>query len=134
MAADSDMIELVLPGTQAYFNITETFSKGELTKSHAKKLIPAAKGFDLIVTFVAPDAAGKLLGMDEVRELGENRFSGIHPENLAGWLLQNPSKLSNRSHPPPLAQARKTLILFWIAASNVRMVLIGYWGGEMDFD
>jgi len=42
----------------------------------------------------------KLLGVDEVGELSEHKFSGMHPESLAGNLLgENRLKFSNRSHP-----------------------------------
>jgi hypothetical protein len=72
-----------------------------LSKNHAEKLIPAGKCFYFIVTAVASHAAAKLFWMDQIGELGEDKFSGIHPGNLAKDLLgENRAKISNRSHFP----------------------------------
>jgi len=101
-AAYSQVIELILTRTQTGFHIAQTLSKSELTKSHAEKLIPTGKSFDLIISLIAAHTAAKLLRVDQVGELGENKFSGIHPGSLAEKLLcGNRIKLSSRSHPLP---------------------------------
>ena len=99
-AANAQVIELILARAQTGFHIAEAFPKGELAKSHAEKLIPAGEGFYFIVSVIAAHAAAKLLRVDQVGELGENKFSGIHPGSLAKNLLgENRIKTSSRSHP-----------------------------------
>src|SRR5437667_5794631 len=93
------MIELILTGTQTGFDIAEAFSKSELTKDHAEKLIPAGEAFYFVVSVVASDTAAKLFWMDQIGDLGEDKFSGMHPGSLAKDLLdENRAKISNRSH------------------------------------
>jgi len=71
-----------------------------LAKSHAQKLVPTREGFYFVVSVVASHTAAKLLGVDQVGELGENDFPSVHPGSLAKNLLDaNRLKLSNRSHP-----------------------------------
>ena len=101
------MIELILARAQTGFNIAEAFPKGELAKGHAQKLIPAGEGLYLVVSVVASHTAAKLLGMDQISELGEDEFSGMHPESLAKDLLgKNRVKTSNRSHLRPFINSR----------------------------
>src|SRR6266566_5970395 len=76
------MVELILTRAQTGFNIAEAFPKGELTKGHAQKLIPAGEGFYFVVSVVASHTPTKLLWMDQISELGEDKFSGMHPETL----------------------------------------------------
>src|ERR1035437_956989 len=94
------VIELVLTRTQTGFHIAQTFPKGELTKSHAEKLIPTGERFHLIVAVIAPHTTAKLFGVDQIGELGENEFSSVHSQSLAENLLaENRANNSNRSHP-----------------------------------
>ena len=80
--------------------IREESPKGELAKGHTEKLTPTGEGFYLVIAVITSDTAVKLLGVDEVGELGEHKFSGMHPCILAGNLLgENRLKYSNRSHP-----------------------------------
>src|SRR6266581_4367837 len=101
------MVELILTRAQTGFNIAEAFPKGELTKGHAQKLIPAGEGFHFVVSVVASHTATKLLWMDQISELGEDKFSGMHPESLAKNLLcKNPVKHSNRSQLLPFINSQ----------------------------
>jgi hypothetical protein len=53
-----------------------------------------------------------LLWMNQVGELSENEFSGIHPGSLANDLLgENRGKTSSRSHPTTSAKGPKILTL-----------------------
>jgi hypothetical protein len=101
------MVELILTRAQTGFNIAEAFPKGELTKGHAQKLIPAGEGFYFVVSVVASHTPTKLLWMDQISELGEDKFSGMHPESLAKNLLsENCLKTLNRSHLLPCINAQ----------------------------
>src|SRR5665213_1114849 len=100
LAMNAQVIELLVARAQTGFHIAETFPKGELAKSHAKKLVPAGEGFHFVVSAVASHTAVKLLRMNQVGELGENKLSGIHPGSLANDMLgENRIKTSSRSHP-----------------------------------
>jgi hypothetical protein len=105
LAANPQVIELIVAGAQTGFHIAEAFAKRELAERHTKKLVPAGEGFYFVVSVVAAHTAAKLLRLDQVGELGENKFSGIHPGSLAKKLLaENRIKSSSRSHPPSCAK------------------------------
>ena len=72
------MIKLGLLGTETGFDIAETFAVGELSKGQTKELIPAGEIFDVAIALVAIDTNLKLVGREEVHELGENRSAKIH--------------------------------------------------------
>jgi hypothetical protein len=94
------VIELIVARAQTGFHIAETFPEGELAEGHAKKLAPAGEGFYFVIPVIASHATVKLLRVDQVSELGENKFSSIHPGSLAKELLgENRIKTSSRSHP-----------------------------------
>jgi len=82
-APDAKVIQLVLPGTKANLDIAKTLAKSELAESHTQELIPTREGFDFVVTSIALDTSPKLLRVDGVHELSEDKFSGVHPESLA---------------------------------------------------
>ena len=93
------VIELIVARAQTCFHIAETFPKGKLAKSHAKKLAPAGEGFHFVISVIASHTAAKLLRVDQVGQLGENKFSSVHPCSLAKHLLgENCIKTSSRSH------------------------------------
>jgi hypothetical protein len=52
LTANSQVIKLILARAQTGFHISEAFPKGELAKSHAKKLVPAGEGFYFVVSVV----------------------------------------------------------------------------------
>jgi hypothetical protein len=72
------MIELGLLGTETGFDIAETFAVGELSKGQTKELIPAGEIFDVAIALVSIDANLKLVGREEIHELGENGSAKIH--------------------------------------------------------
>jgi len=76
---------------------------------------------------IAPDAAVKLFGVDQVGELGENDFSSVHPGSLAKGLLgENRLKLSNRSQPLSHSKTRSTLSQTAVRSFNTRTVVRNY--------
>jgi hypothetical protein len=99
-AVKAQVIELVATRAQTRFHIAEALPKGELAKSHTEKLTPTREALYFIVAVISSDTTVKLLGVDEISELSEHKFSGMHPGSLAGNLLgENRLKFSNRSHP-----------------------------------
>ena len=63
--------------------------------------------------------------MDQVRELGEDKFSDVHPDSLAGKLLvANAPKLSNRSHLSARTKPLSILILNPVDLLNTRTVVV----------
>jgi hypothetical protein len=90
----------MLARAQTDFDVAQTFTKSKLAESHAQELIPTREGFDLIIALIAADAAAKLLGMYQVKNLRKNKLPDIHSATLAEDLLgKNAQKYSNRSHP-----------------------------------
>jgi hypothetical protein len=75
-----------LLGTKTGFYIAETFAIGELSKGQTKELIPAREILDVAIALVAIDTHLKLVGGEELHELGENRAAKIHrlPPERAG--------------------------------------------------
>ena len=60
-SSKAHMIEFLVIAPEAGLDISETFAIGELSKSHAKKLIPAGKGFDLVVAPISFDALAEFV-------------------------------------------------------------------------
>jgi len=81
------MVELILAGAEAGFDIAETLSISQLAKGHTEELIPAGKGFNLIASAIALDMAAKKLRVNKVHELGERVFFGKHSDRLARTML-----------------------------------------------
>jgi hypothetical protein len=77
-AAKAHMIKLGLSDAQACLNISKALPKGELSKGHAKELVPASETFDFVVPFVSCHAFTELVLRQEVHQLRENRFAGVH--------------------------------------------------------
>ncbi len=70
-ATNSQVVELLLAGAQASFYVRQAIPVSQLAKGHAKKLVPAGKGFDLIETPVAAHTPLELLPVNEVGQLRE---------------------------------------------------------------
>ena len=78
VSAKAHVIEFLLVAAKTGLDISETFAIGELGKGHAEELIPAGKGFDLVVALVALDTFLKFVLGKELHQLGENGFPNIH--------------------------------------------------------
>jgi hypothetical protein len=72
------MIELGLCGTKTSLDIPKALPVRELGESHAKILIPAGKGLDLVMPVVTIDALVKLVHRQTIHQLRENRLPRIH--------------------------------------------------------
>jgi hypothetical protein len=72
------VVELLLLGAKTGFDIPETFSIGQLGKSHTKKLIEATEGFDLVVPVVSLHATTQGMHGKMFHHLGENDLSDMH--------------------------------------------------------
>ena len=77
-AANAHVIKLVALGTQAGFDIAQTFPIGQLGKGHAEKLVEACNRLDLVVPLVALDAPPEAVQGKMVDDLGENQFASRH--------------------------------------------------------
>jgi len=67
---------LAAPG--AGLDVSEAFAITELGKNHTEELVPAGKGFDLVVAPISFDALAELVAGQEFQELRENGFAGVH--------------------------------------------------------
>ena len=92
----AQVVELILTGTEAGFDVGQTIPISQLTKGHAEKLVPAGEGFDLVVSGIEMDAPLKALGVDMVHKLGEYVFLGKHFRGVARKVLgEKPEKWAN---------------------------------------
>ncbi len=97
--AKAQVIELVVARAQADFNVGQAVSVSQLREGHGKELIPTGEVTNAVVTLVAIDASAKLLGVNPLHDLRENRLCGAHFRILALSVLWKSAKQSrNRSH------------------------------------
>jgi hypothetical protein len=88
-----------LTRAQTDFDVGQTLAISDLSERHGKKLVPTGEVTDPIVAVVALDTAAKLLGVNPIHDLTENRLFGAHDASLASRLLLKMTKpSSNRSH------------------------------------
>ena len=86
--ADAHVVKLRARRTQTCFDIAKTFPIGQLSESHAQKLIPAGKALELAVAVVTIDASPEFRRRKKIHQLREDRFARIHV-------------------PPPVAKSRQ---------------------------
>ena len=72
------MIKFLFLGTQADFDIAQTFAIGDLSKRHAEVLIEAGELFYFVIALISGNAAAKGVQWHEVHDLRENEFAGVH--------------------------------------------------------
>src|SRR5258706_9779561 len=89
------VVEMSAARIKAGLNVTEAFTPGQLGKSHADKLAPARELADLVIPAQACNAALELLGMNNLKKLSQDEFSGVHPRTMR---LAKRKQTSNRSH------------------------------------
>jgi hypothetical protein len=93
------VIQLVLLGSQAGFDIPEAFAVGQLSEGHAEVMVEAGKLFDLEVAIVAFYALMKGMEWKMLHHLRENELSGIHSSHLRTLLCEDcwsSGKISSR--------------------------------------
>ena len=59
--SDAHMVELVFRSSETCLDIPQVFAASELSKGHAKKLVPAGKALDLVIAIVSSDAFAKFV-------------------------------------------------------------------------
>jgi len=77
------MVQLGLQRVQTDFDVSQTHSVGQLSKSHAEKLIEAREPANAIIAAVFENAAFQLSLRQEGHELGEEKLPGMHCQVLS---------------------------------------------------
>ena len=77
------MLEFWFNGIQTGFDIAEAVPIGQLSESHAEKLIEAGEVPDAIVSFVLADAAVEIAPRQGVHELREEILLRVHNQVLS---------------------------------------------------
>ena len=72
--------------TQAGLNVAQPFPEGQLGKDHTQKLVAGTETFADSRHGISLQASRKLLGIEHVRDLGENKPASVHPL----WRLEIP--------------------------------------------
>ena len=72
------MIELAADRAKTRFNVTQAFTVGQLGKHHRQELIPARKGFHMVVAVIARDALLEILVGHVIDQLRENGSANVH--------------------------------------------------------
>lgn len=78
LPSKAHVIEPVFHRSKTGLDIAKTFAVGQLGEGQAEELIEARKAFDLVIPAVAPDAFSKFVKRQEVHDLGEDSWRGIH--------------------------------------------------------
>jgi hypothetical protein len=90
------VVELALQGAKTSFDVTQTFSVGQLCKRHGEKLIPTGEVLHVVTAMVAGRALLKLLMRQMLDQLREDGLADVH-----GPLSQAP-----RTPPKPSFSAK----------------------------
>jgi len=72
------VIELLLVGVEARYDISQTFSIGQLSEGHTEKLIETRKTPDFVIAVISKNALIELVSRQMLKQLSEDRFSRIH--------------------------------------------------------
>jgi hypothetical protein len=80
--ANAHVVELVLLGTKAGFDISQAFAIGQLSEGHAKILVETEELLDFEVALVTVDALVESVERKMLHDLRENKFSGVHSSAL----------------------------------------------------
>lgn len=83
------VVQLVLLGTQAGFDIPETFAVGQLCEGHAEVMVESGILLDLEVAIVTIYAAMEDMERKMFHHLGENEFAGVHGSPLRTVLYED---------------------------------------------
>ena len=83
------MIELVLLGSKACFDISQTLPVSKLSKGHTEILVEAGKLLDFEVATVATDALMKNMERKMLHHLRENELAGVHGFPLRTLLCED---------------------------------------------
>jgi len=78
LAAESQVIELALQGTQTGFDVAQTLPIGQLGKSHGQILIPAGEVSQPPVALIARQASAKLPVGKKAHQLREDSAALVH--------------------------------------------------------
>jgi hypothetical protein len=74
------MIQLVLDGTEARFDVAQTLAKRELTECQTQKLIATREAALSFVPVVSPDACIEFVSWKKLHDLRKHQlFYGHHP-------------------------------------------------------
>ena len=98
-ALDTHVIELLLLGAQARFDVAQAFSVGQLSKRHGEVLVETRKAFHLVGACVARHASAKRRERQVLGDLREHQFALVHPDLLREYCSQGRkslTKISNR--------------------------------------
>ena len=77
-ALDAHVVQLARLRTQARFDVAQTFSIGQLSKSHAKIMIQAGKTLDLVPSAIARHTTAKRGQWQILRDLRKHQLAQIH--------------------------------------------------------
>jgi len=89
---------VIKPGTyrsQTGFYVAQTFTIGELGKTHGQKLIPTGEALILVIAAVAAYALLKLVSWKVLHQLRENGLAKVHPLIVVSY---RPSPKGTKKH------------------------------------
>ena len=95
VAPNTHVVEFVVLGSKAGFDVSQTLSIGQLGECHRPKLIKAGKTLDAEVTLIPLHATMKRFQRHEVHDLRKNQLARIHCTPLFRSLRED-DRQSNR--------------------------------------
>ena len=77
-APDAHVVELGTLRPEAGLDVAQALPTGQLAKGHAKVLLEAVEGLELVIAAIAPHAMPEGVQGQVVEQLGKNEFARIH--------------------------------------------------------
>src|SRR5437899_183729 len=77
-ALDTHVVQLARLRAQARFDVAQTFSIGQLSKSHSKIMVEAGKTLDLVPSAIARHTTAKRRQRQMLRDLRKHQFAQVH--------------------------------------------------------
>ena len=77
-APDAHVVELGTLRPEAGLDVAQALPTGQLAKGHAKVLLEAVKGLELVIAAIARHAMPEGVQGQVVAQLGKNEFARIH--------------------------------------------------------
>src|SRR5439155_24812886 len=78
MTTQTEVVQLAGLGSQAGFDVAQTFSVCQLREGHAQKLVQATKGANVEITTIFGNQTAERMPRCEFHDLGEDQLANVH--------------------------------------------------------
>jgi len=93
------MVELGMNCSQTRLDVAKALAVGQLSESHAAKLVGTVEAFDASVAVVSSNASIELVAREEIHQLRKDNPSGVHGQSPSPqWQGMNAQRLPASSN------------------------------------